>query len=53
MYLMLPAAIACSMAFHMPVGTPPNAIVAGIANIGTGTMVNYHFFRFLIVLYDY
>lgn len=39
MYLMMPAAIACSMAFHMPVGTPPNAIVAGVANIRTGTMV--------------
>lgn len=38
MYLMMPAAIACSMAFHMPVGTPPNAIVAGVANIRTGTM---------------
>ncbi|CAH2229556.1 protein I'm not dead yet [Pararge aegeria] len=37
-YLMIPAALACSMAFHMPVGTPPNAIVAGVAHIPTSKM---------------
>lgn len=36
---MLPAGIACSMAFHLPVGTPPNAVVAGFANIRTKDMV--------------
>lgn len=39
LYLMLPAAISCSMAFHMPVGTPPNAYVAGLVNIETKDMV--------------
>lgn len=37
-YLMIPAALTCSMAFHMPVGTPPNAIVAGVAHIPTSKM---------------
>ncbi|XP_026466617.1 LOW QUALITY PROTEIN: protein I'm not dead yet-like [Ctenocephalides felis] len=38
LYLMLPAALCCSMAFHMPVGTPPNAIAAGMCNISIGDM---------------
>lgn len=39
LYLMFPAALSCCMAFHMPVGTPPNAIVAGVANIRIKDMV--------------
>lgn len=39
LYLMFPAALSCSMAFHTPVGTPPNAIAAGVANIPTKDMV--------------
>lgn len=38
MMLMYPAALSCCFAFHMPVGTPPNAIVAGVANIRTKDM---------------
>lgn len=36
--LMYPAALCCCFAFHMPVGTPPNSIVAGVANIRTKDM---------------
>ncbi|XP_070493309.1 protein I'm not dead yet-like [Chironomus tepperi] len=38
MMLMYPATLCCCFAFHMPVGTPPNAIVAGVANIRTRDM---------------
>lgn len=38
LYLMYPAALSCCFAFHMPVGTPPNAIVAGVVNIRTKDM---------------
>lgn len=44
LYFMLPAAVTCSFAFHMPVGTPPNAIVAGAVNIRTKDMVRIIFF---------
>lgn len=40
LYLMFPAALSCSMAFHTPVGTPPNAIVAGLVNIPIKEMVS-------------
>ncbi|XP_037039079.1 protein I'm not dead yet isoform X2 [Bradysia coprophila] len=38
LFLMFPAALSCCMAFHMPVGTPPNAIVAGVSHIRTKDM---------------
>lgn len=41
LFLMFPTALSCSMAFHTPVGTPPNAIVAGVAHIRTKDMVFY------------
>lgn len=36
LYLMLPAAVCCSFAFHLPVGTPPNAIASAAGHIKTG-----------------
>lgn len=40
LYLMFPVGIACSMAFHLPVSTPPNAIVCSFANIKTKDLVS-------------
>ncbi|XP_067622766.1 protein I'm not dead yet-like [Eurosta solidaginis] len=37
-YICLPAALCLSMAFHLPVSTPPNAIVASYGNISTKDM---------------
>lgn len=46
LYLMYPAGLSCSMAFHTPVGTPPNAIAAGVANVGTKDIVSGFYFGF-------
>lgn len=39
LYLMLPAALCCSFSFHLPVGTPPNAIVSAAGHIKTKDFV--------------
>lgn len=41
LFLMMPAALSCSMAFHTPVGTPPNAIAASAGNIKTKDIVSF------------
>ncbi|KAF5285122.1 hypothetical protein FQA39_LY16811 [Lamprigera yunnana] len=39
LYLMMPAGLACSHAFCLPVGTPPNAIASNACNIQTKQMI--------------
>lgn len=39
LYLMLPATICCSFSFHLPVGTPPNAIASAAGHIRTKDFV--------------
>lgn len=36
---MLPAALCCSFSFHLPVGTPPNAIASAAGHIKTKDFV--------------
>lgn len=36
-----PAVLGCSMAFHLPVSTPPNAIACGYGNIRTKDIVSF------------
>lgn len=35
LFLMVPTAIMCSYSFRLPVGTPPNAIIAMVGKIKT------------------
>jgi sodium-dependent dicarboxylate transporter 2/3/5 len=46
--LMFPATLANSLAFMMPVGTPPNAIVYGSGRVRIIDMVRYGFVLNLI-----
>jgi sodium-dependent dicarboxylate transporter 2/3/5 len=50
MYLMLPATIASSTAFMLPVATPPNAIVFGSGDVSIKDMVRIGLFMNLIGL---
>ena len=56
--LMIPATISASMAFMMPVATPPNAIVFGsqrinILNMAKAGLILNLFFAVLITIYFY
>ncbi|CAB0029267.1 unnamed protein product [Trichogramma brassicae] len=39
LYLMVPATLGCSFSFHLPVGTPPNAIVSAAGKIPTKNLI--------------
>ena len=40
LYLMFPVAVSCSMAFMLPVATPPNAIAYSYGRINVMDMVS-------------
>jgi sodium-dependent dicarboxylate transporter 2/3/5 len=48
LYIMIPATISASMAFMLPVATPPNAIVFGGGRVGIRDMVRTGFFLNII-----
>ncbi|KAK7080784.1 hypothetical protein SK128_008058 [Halocaridina rubra] len=48
LYLMLPATVACSYAFMLPVATPPNAIVFSASNMRSIDMVKAGFIMNII-----
>jgi sodium-dependent dicarboxylate transporter 2/3/5 len=48
MLLALPAAVAASCAFMLPVATPPNAIVFGSGHLGITAMVRTGFWLNLL-----
>ena len=41
LYLMIPATVVSSMAFMMPVATPPNAVIFGSGRVSVADMVKY------------
>lgn len=40
-YIFFPSVLACSISFHLPVSTPPNAIACGFGNIKTKDIVSF------------
>jgi sodium-dependent dicarboxylate transporter 2/3/5 len=46
--LMIPATLSNSLAFMMPVGTPPNAIAYGTGHVRIGHMIRFGFILNLI-----
>ena len=66
LFLMIPATLNCSMAFMMPAGTPPNAVVAGFINLRIGDLIkaglvvsiitylvtNFCFLTFGLIIFD-
>ncbi|XP_012251937.2 protein I'm not dead yet [Athalia rosae] len=39
LYLMMPAGLCCSFSFHLPAGTPPNAIITAAGHIKTKDLI--------------
>ena len=52
LYLMIPGALSCSMAFMLPVATPPNTIVFASGHIKAKDMVSF-FFACVFGVYEF